>query len=220
MQGFRIPTLAPAPGFGADLAVAHANGWENYDHYSGMASQFAAADIDATADALLRLFDNDDLRLRMGAAAQERACTVFDWKVVIGQYQALWSELAAIRREAPEKRTPSLNPWRPDPFALFAGYPTRPLDSAAIVSLTPGATVQAVQAMLQDATVAYAAAAILSAPEIATVVGAMLARGPSPAGAIAAVLSPSRRGVAERSLLWMAKFGFISISPWPQLADR
>ncbi len=51
-DGFRIPTLAPPPGQGDDLADAHAIGIDTYDRYCGDASQFVAVDIDATAERL------------------------------------------------------------------------------------------------------------------------------------------------------------------------
>ncbi|HTK36760.1 MAG TPA: glycosyltransferase family 4 protein [Caulobacteraceae bacterium] len=220
VQGFRVPTLAPRPGGALDLAVAHANGWETFDHYVGMASQFVAVDIDAAADALVQLIDNEDLRRTMGAAAQERARTVFDWKTVIGQYQALWAELAAIRKAAPARPAGGLSPWRPDPFQLFAGYPTQGLAPEAVATLAPGATIGAVQAMLREPTIAYAASTILTAEEIAAVVGVLQKHGPTPVAVAAAATAPSRRGVAARSLLWMAKFGFVTITPRPEVLDR
>jgi glycosyltransferase involved in cell wall biosynthesis len=212
VEGFRVPTLAPRPGFGLDLAFAHANGWETYERYIGAVSQFVAADVDAAADALLRLFENDDLRLTMGAAAQTRARTVFDWKTVVGQYQALWADLAAVRKAAPAKPPGPLSPWRPDPFRLFAAYPTRALDPHDVVSLAPGAAVEAIRAMLDDPTVSYAAKAIMTAEEIAVVAGAILRAGRMTVAEAAALVPPARAGVAERSLLWMAKFGFAKLS--------
>ena len=64
----------------------------------------------------------------MGEAAQARARQVFDWGKIIPSYEALWAELDAVRKaappEAPRSRNASDNPWRPDPFRMYAGYPT------------------------------------------------------------------------------------------------
>ena len=218
VQGFRIPTVMGRPGLGADLAVAHGNGWESYDHDVGIASMFVSVDVEAAADALTALFDNPDLRERMGAAARERARTVFDWKTVIGQYQGLWSELGAIRKAGAAKPAAGINPWRPDPFVLFNAYPTQSIDPAMFVTLSPGVTAATVKAMLRDATVAYTASFLLNEDEFDLVVAAMLGRGPAPVGAIAAVVAPLRRGVAERCLVWMAKFGLARLSAGPDAA--
>ncbi len=127
VHGFRVPTLAPPPGQGADLADAHAIGIDTYDRYCGYASQFIAVDIEATAAAYVALVGSPQLRARLGEAARQAAHSTFDWRHVIARYQELWAELAARRASAVElapARGPSHWPARADPFALFADYPT------------------------------------------------------------------------------------------------
>lgn len=127
-HGFRVPTIAPPGGQGADLADAHAIGLDTYDRYCGYASQFVAVDVAATAEAYIALIANRDLRARMGTAARAAAAAQFDWRHVIARYQALWDDLAARRASATESapaRGPIHWPARADPFAMFASYPTR-----------------------------------------------------------------------------------------------
>ncbi len=129
-HGFRVPTVAPPPGLGADLADAHAIGIDTYDRYCGYASQFVAVDVRATADAYATLIGNAELRARLGAAARRTAQSTFDWRHVIARYQELWEELA-VRRAAAAESAPAEGPihWpaRADPFTLFADYPTEAL---------------------------------------------------------------------------------------------
>jgi alpha-maltose-1-phosphate synthase len=126
-HGIRVPTLAPPPGQGADLADAHAIGIDTYDRYCGYASQFIAVDINATAEAYVTLVGNPGLRARLGDAARKTALATFDWRHVVARYQALWAELAERRAAAAESapaRGPIHWPARADPFALFVDYPT------------------------------------------------------------------------------------------------
>jgi glycosyltransferase involved in cell wall biosynthesis len=133
VHGFRVPTMAPPPGQGADLADGHASGIDTYDRYCGYASQFVAVDINATAEAYSALIGDPNLRARMGEAARKAAQSAFDWRHVIARYQELWADLAA-RRAASAESAPARGPihWpaRADPYTLFADYPTKALSGA------------------------------------------------------------------------------------------
>jgi glycosyltransferase involved in cell wall biosynthesis len=131
-HGFRVPTMAPPPGQGADLADGHASGIDTYDRYCGYASQFVAVDINATAEAYVALIGNPALRAKMGAAARKAAQSGFDWRHVIARYQDLWADLAARRTASAESapaRSPIYWPARADPYLLFAGYPTETIST-------------------------------------------------------------------------------------------
>ena len=214
IDGFRIPTFAPRPGLGHDLAVQFGNEWTNYDHYIGRTSQFISVDLDATAEALLTLFQNDGLRASMGAAALERARTVFDWRTVIAQYEALWGELAAIRKAAPPKPPAGYNPGRSDPYALFSAYPTRALGAGDVVTLAPGVDLQAAAAKARDPSIAYASPILPKAEDMVTMLAA-LAGGPATVAEIKRHFPVSRQSVAERGLLWLTKFGMASLTADP-----
>ena len=100
IDGFAVPTLMPPPGSGQDLAMAHAIESDNYDAYIGRAALSIVVDVEATAAAFERLAADPDLRRQMGESAARRAREAFDWKVVVGAYEDLWSELDAERRSA------------------------------------------------------------------------------------------------------------------------
>lgn len=209
VDGFRIRTTAPRPGLGTDLIYAYAQRLMSYEDYVGSAGLLTAVDVADAAEALATLFGDDDLRRRMGEAAQTRARQVFDWRVVIPQYQALWAELRRRRLAAPAQ--PSLeNPYRPDPFQMFAGYPTAALGGADMVALArPFAEGEAAE-MMARALVRNDAARLPSI-EDAVALLARLAGGPRTVAALLAETPAERRPFVERGLVWLAKFGFVRL---------
>ena len=68
----------------------------------------------------------------MGASGKRWAQENFEWSRVITSYETLWQDLA--RRRASEtvanfRSTSAPNhPSRPDPFKMFAGFPTKPIN--------------------------------------------------------------------------------------------
>lgn len=209
VDGFRIRTLTPRPGLGADLAYAYAQRVMGYEAYAGGAALLTAVDVGDAGEALATLFADPDLRRRMGAAGRARAHDVFDWRVVIPQYQALWAELARRRAAAPEQ-PPRENPYRPDPFRMFAAYPTAALAPDDEVSLDrPLAEGEATE-LLGRASVRQPAARLPSSDEVEALV-AYLAAGPCTVGALLEEVPAERRAFLERGLLWLAKFGILRL---------
>lgn len=209
VDGFRIRTTTPRPGLGADLIYAYAQRLMSYDDYVGSAALLTAVDVADAADALATLFADAELRRRMGQAGQARAREIFDWRVVIPQYQALWDELARRRQAAPTQ--PGLeDPYRPDPFRMFGAYPTAALDVGDTVTLTrafgPGEAAE----RMQRAFVRNEAARLPSVPEAEAILK-VLAAGPRTVGALLAQISPERRPFIERGIVWLAKFGLVRL---------
>lgn len=146
VDGFRVRTWIPPEGLAADLALAHAMGVMNYDHYIGYQSQFTSVDAEASALAYERLISNPALRGQMGDSGRQRARALFDWSVIVGEYQKLWEELAEIRQRAQEScphadKNPA-NPLRDDPTALFGHYATG--------MLAPGTAVHPTERLTQE----------------------------------------------------------------------
>jgi glycosyltransferase involved in cell wall biosynthesis len=211
-DGFRIATFAPRPGDGRDLAYAFAHHTIAYDNYVGAAGQFTAIDLAAAAEAIVHLAANADLRHRLGEAAQARARTVFDWSAVIPQYQALWAEQDARRRAARPGHNDPSNPFRPDPFKLFAGYPTHTLASDLRVGVMPGLTWAEAQAALTSPLAGYSAFNRPSLEEAAQVFAWLSERGSTAVDDLAPQFSPTRWPFVRRGLLWMARFGVLALS--------
>jgi len=212
-DGFRIPTTAPPPTSGRDLAYAHANAWISYRDYVGAAAQLVAIDYAAAAEAISALATNPDLRQRLGRQAQARARAHFDWSAVIPQYQALWGELNARRAAAAPEAVSFDNPFRPDPFSTYVGYSTRRLAANWTIALPPLTDIEAALELLASDIADYSHYARLSAPERRTVLEELARLSPT---TVAEVLKPfpvdawPRIG---RSLLWMARYGVVALAP-------
>lgn len=210
VDGFRIRTTSPRPGLGGDLAYAHAQRAISYDAYAGAAARLTSVDVREAAEALATLFADPDLRARLGASARARARETFDWRVVIPQYQALWAELARRRAVAPIQ-PPMENPYRPDPFRMFAGHPSAPLRTSDLVSLTRPFTLEDIIAHLGAAGVDDPVARLPNAAERSAIL-TLLSSGPRTVGALLSEVDPDRRPFVERGLLWMAKFGVLRLN--------
>jgi alpha-maltose-1-phosphate synthase len=149
VDGFRIPTWAPAPGeAGAMTATLQEVGSINYDGYLWAAAAATSIDMVALNDCLVHLVERSDLRKKLGGAGRKRVLNEFDWPKIFEQYQALWTDLNA-RRLAVEsnsdelawlKHAPNAAPSRLDPFAAFGHYPTAQIVPGTMVSLMPNAT--------------------------------------------------------------------------------
>jgi glycosyltransferase involved in cell wall biosynthesis len=217
IDGFRIATYAPRAGAGNDLAYHHANGWLSYDGYVGAASQLTAVDVGDSAQALVDLINSPDLRRRMGDAAQKRARDVFDWRVIVPQYEALWIEMNARRRAAaplpPARRDLASNPRRLDPFYLFGGYATEWLTGATVVTLTPGQSWASVQDLLKVQMATYGGAVLPKISELEMLVEKLSKSRQISAADLVADLPAARKPFAERGLLWLAKYQVITILP-------
>lgn len=132
VDGYRIPVTLPPAGTGEELALRHAMERETYDRYIGHVSMATAVDLEALTDRVIALAESPDLRERLGSAGQARARESYDWPVILGRYVEMIEELGELRRAA---GSPPPWPWpgRPDPYRLFADYPTRTLDDASMV---------------------------------------------------------------------------------------
>jgi hypothetical protein len=115
----------------------------NYDHFLAECSQAAVVDSAAAADAFARLFEDVELRRRMGAAGRQRAVEQFDWSLVVRAYEAMWRQQDEERRSyaGQEPRSPGSGPSAyPPPERTFMGYPTQWLDGEDLVRAAPGAS--------------------------------------------------------------------------------
>lgn len=211
LDGLLVPTWAPEPGAGSDLARAYGGRTVGYTDYVGVSSQAVAVDIQAMSDALVLLASSRGLRDQMGANGLERAHSKFDWRVVIPQYLALWSELKDRRSAAQlEPSTATPYPARPDPFAAFEGYTHLKinLDQQLDVGRTSPALIDY---LWEGPLTRFATQNILPKETIAEIVG-RLEFGPSTPADLARLsgLEPNARFI--RSLGWLMKYGLVAAS--------
>jgi hypothetical protein len=212
-HGFRIPTLAPAPGEGNDLAYWYANAWMSYEDYVGAASQLVAIDFAESTAAISALVLHRDLRLKLGRQAQAHARAIFDWSQIIPQYQALWAELAARRRAGPVEPALRPNPYRPDPFRLFAGYPTGSPAADWVAELAPGVAWPDAKALLSQPLTNYSH---FNRPNLEEAEKIVAWFAENPGGKVSDLVlnfPAARRSAISRGLLWIARYGVIVLRP-------
>ena len=181
----------------------------SYENYAGSAALFTAVDVGDAADALTTLFADADLRARMGEAGRRRAAQVFDWRVVIPQYQALWAELRRRRLAAPVQ-APLENPYRLDPFRMFAGYPTGALAGSDILEPGRAFAPGELTALMGRPAVRNPAARLPDDAEAEALI-AHLMISPLSVAEILEGTPLERRPFVERGLTWMLKFGFLRL---------
>jgi glycosyltransferase involved in cell wall biosynthesis len=215
VDGFRVPTLAPPAGFGGDLAYWFSNEWLTYDTYIGATGQFTAVDLAEAEAAICTLVADRDLRLTMGAAAQTQARTVFDWSVIIPQYQALWADQDARRRAGTPRATPRENPLRPDPYSLFAAYATRGLSDDAVVALNPRMTLPLAKTRLEAPLAAYSRFNRPTDQEVEAVMAHLAEHGPTAVARLGELVASARRNLLKRGLIWLARHDVVAIAPPP-----
>jgi glycosyltransferase involved in cell wall biosynthesis len=212
-DGFRVPTAAPAPGDGFDLAYRHAQGWTSFTEYAGASAQFTAIDYAAATEALSALIRDADLRRRLGRQAQVRARQLFDWSAIVPQYQALWGEQNARRLAAPPQPPRRDNPFRPDPFSLFAAYPTHHLADDWRVTVPAGLAWADAKALLGSPLAGYGAVNRPTLEEVEQILDSLVGRSGARAGDLAQAFPAARRPAIARGLLWVARFGVIELRP-------
>jgi starch synthase len=222
VDGFRIATTMPAAGMAADLAYRPALEIDNYDMYCGHTCSLIAVDIEAAALAFDKLFASKELRERMGADGRARAQQVYDWRVIIAQYEALWAEQGRLRIAAQEASKPAdaaaLNkvssaawPARLDPFYAFETYSTHTLNEGTLLSLVHTDAQQAIEAAnayRKLNMVNFAKQVLPSSEEVAQVLmNASL--GSQSAKSLLDNIPQDRKFTVFRSLAWMLKMGLL-----------
>jgi len=219
VDGFRIPTLMPQAGLAGDLAHRHALEIDTYDMYCGHACSLIAVDVEATAQAFIKLFTSPELRQKMGEAGRQRAKQVYDWKTIIGQYEDLWANLNDFRKAEAPKIHGLQHPWpaRMDPFHAFASYPTQALTPETVLRLTDADLSTAQQRLCQYRQLAMVdfAKVVLPTEEETNFVLAKLAGGAAPslqqAGVLIQGLPQKRQAIVFRALAWMVKMGVLAV---------
>ena len=210
--GFRVSTWMGAAGTGVGFAQAYDLDSLTYDRFVGGLSLVTAADVDQTAQALETLARDPDLRQRMGAAGIDRARTVYDWSVIIPQYQALWAELGDRRKTQEGIAIPAslaVNPALPDPAVVFSGYSTERISPESRVR--PTASIDQISALFADVSATFFPQMLLSQGEAADLFAQIPSQGTTLADLLRDVPS-ERRGRVTRTVLWWMKFGAVAIA--------
>ncbi len=212
VDGYRIPTVMPAAGAGLDLAQRYDDGVDSYEAYCGHTSQAVAVDGAVLAQACARLAADAALRRRLGENARGRVRAEFDWAVVFGRYRALWRELDERRRAdaALGPALPAAVPDRPDPFDLFATYPTLQITPTALVELAPDASLALLRQYRELAINRFAHTSLPTLEEFGQIFGSIESR-PTQVDELLDALGPCDRATLLRGLAWLCKMDLLRI---------
>lgn len=209
VDGYRIPTILPSAGAGAELALRHALDLDTYDFYIGRTSLATVVDPQALAQALNRLATDADLRRSMGQAGQARAVAEFDWPVILEQYSRLAMQLEEIRSHG--RLTPA-QPWpqRSDPFHRFAHFSTHTLTAQSHVQAKPDSKAR-LQTLMSLSMANYAFDARLLPRETLVAMLEVLQSGNASTVGDVLVKTGVNKGLGTRALMWLWKFDLIHV---------
>lgn len=215
IDGFRISTLMPGAGLGGDLALRHALEIDTYDMYCGHTCSLVAVDVEAAAQAFARLFASAGLCKQMGASGRKRAQEVYDWSVIIPQYEALWAQLTETRKAQAGNLRPLPHPWpaRLDPFHAFASYPAKTLTPQTVLALVD-TDINTARKRLADyrqlAMVNFAKAVLPSEEEVLAILEATVSR-PKTAAELIQPIPAERQAFVFRALVWLVKLDILKV---------
>ena len=211
--GIRIATETPPAPAGFDFALHHGTGATTVDRYIGATSQATAVDVRAAADAIRRLAGSLELRRSLGVAGRHQAQHVYDWRVVIAQYQELWSELAQRRRiDQPIGATPASGKApspRPDPFDMFCGHATRQLDMNNAVRLADSQSLMRLENVLVQSMNTYAGQYFLPVDALRQLVQRIAKTAVSVTDMTQGLTPPERRTLM-RTIAWLKKYDIVA----------
>ena len=210
--GFRAPTWMGPAGITAELSRALDRDTVTYDRFIGGVSLVTAVDVDDSARAIATLAQDTDLRRSMAEAGISRARAVYDWSVIIPQYQGLWADLAERRRRDTEIAPPSelaANPALADPAETFGGYPSYRLSSGTYVRVT--APRSAVERLFDDPTANFSPNLVLTLDRALRLFD-RVGEEPMTVSGILSDVAENDRTLTVRTVLWLAKFGVFSLS--------
>ena len=132
-DGFRISSTTMLPGSGYEYAIRYNLNVDTYDHYIGRASQTVSIDIKECIDKILSLALDKELRRKMGKAAKKHA-QGFDWSKILHKYYELKIMLDEERIKTDTHTTKVYSPLRiQDPHTFFSDYSTIKIDLNSIV---------------------------------------------------------------------------------------
>jgi hypothetical protein len=105
--------------------------------YGGFLAKTAlsvAVDQQMAAEILALLIRDKGKRMAIAEKAKKHVRDIYDWSHIIPQHEALWKDLAArrraVRRTTKRALWTSVLPQAPDPFTMYAAYPSRALDES------------------------------------------------------------------------------------------
>lgn len=206
--GIRVRTTGARPEHVEMTGRRYHGGTDSYVQYLSQVSAVTSIDLGDLAEAVRALMLDDGLRARMGAAARERARSLFDWSAVVPQMQDLFAELDARRRAAvpaDHPPVPGRLPVAPSPMAYFEAFPTELLAKDAVFLWQGGAVPVERALALRNYTATRRQFELPG--DVDRVAEGLRGAGQATARDLAALTGFGVLKV-ERCLLWLSKYGY------------
>jgi len=207
--GFKVPVSMPEMPQGGDIAYKFSSGIDSYDMFCGLTSSLVAVDSSFAADSIIKLIQSEKLRRDMGEAARKRVEDVYDWKVVMPQYEKLWASLSEIRKENKGK-VKEYNSAKIDPFKIFEGFAENSIKDDAELKLAyePDKVYEKLKEYRTSDATRLADAVLPNDDEMFTMICDMRGENFRVEDSIKNI-EDSRKAFALRSIYWMLKVGLV-----------
>ena len=210
-DGFLIRTTQPPPGMGLDLAAQILSTRETYGGFLAKTALTVAVDTEQAAARIAQLVTDKNLRATMAAKARTRAQSTYDWRHIIPAYENIWADQAA-RRTSSKTHFPSALPQLPDPYTMYATYPTSPL--ALSDKITLAATLDQIKLLWSHDINIYANDTMIPPTDIPALLGWLGEQGETPISALFTKFSHLDPARLWRTIAWLQKLGILANSSW------
>jgi len=211
-DGFLIQTTQPPPGNGFDLTADVLSGREIYGGFLAKTALTVAVNAEQAGDRLAQLIADKNLRASMAEKAKLRARTVYDWKAIIPAFEDLWDELRLRKERCSSEKRPdfaSALPQLPDPYTMYEGYPTTPLDESDRVSLVM--TPDCIASLLQNPLNTYIHNVLIPAEDISTLLTRIGNEKENTIAGLFRFFPTTNRPQLWRTIAWLYKLGIVKI---------
>jgi starch synthase len=208
-DGFLIRTSMPPAGNGFDLTAQVLSGREVYGGFLAKTALTTAVDAAQAADRITQLISSPALCAAMVEKARARLHANYAWKNIIPAYENLWADLAAKRQVSPppKQNWASALPTLPDPYTMYAGFPTTALAESDVIAVS--AFAEQIKTLWQNPLNSYAADTLIPMGDITALLGWLARAGPQPISAVFAHLSQSDRPRLWRTIAWLLKLNIV-----------
>jgi len=142
-DGYLVPTTQPPPGNGRALSELLLSGRNMYGGYLSKSALTIAVDQYFAAETIALLINDKEKRKMIADKARKRVLAEYNWKHLIPAYEALWNEMSSRRKaQAADNRPklwPAAYPQVPDPYTMYATYPSKALNKTDKLSVVASA---------------------------------------------------------------------------------
>ena len=149
----------------------------------------------------------------MGKSGINRAKSIYDWSIVIDQYESLCSKLDEIRLKSNTKILNNTYPARMDPYEIFSEYPTEIVDLDTIIGMAD-LKIDIAKKRFSDyknlAMVNYAEYIFPSEKDLDSIFNS-LSSSPMKVGELIEHFSIKKRPFILRSLCWLIKLNLLKL---------